>query len=181
MNGFSFLEPDLLPRIHMLTAIVWRYRAYIGMIVIGVIVCAGTLEIERARLRHAHETVLRYQAQLDATKRAMQHDRAAFQVMFDTIALDREVRTITESGVRDARRITRIAAAIPEHAWLTSIARVDDRLAIEGRARDLTAVAGVIRNLSREPGLRDPELKTASLVDARHGTEMLYQLDVAAQ
>lgn len=181
MNGFSFSEPDLLPRIFMLAEVVRPYRACAGMILLGVILCAGTLQIERVRVGHALETVERYQQQLDETKNEMQHDGAAFQRMFDTIALDREVRTITASGTRDARRLTKIAAAIPEHAWLTSIARIDDRLIIEGRARDLTAVAAVIRNLSRAPGLTDPELKTVSLVDVRHGSEMLYQLDVAAQ
>ncbi len=178
MNGFSFLEPGFPLQMERALAFARAHSIALIAACACITLCSGTWAVERVRLHQALALQASYQVRFDLSKRELEARSVSFQRMLDVIAIDREIRHIADSGRTDARRITEVANAIPEHAWLTSVIRTADHMQIEGRARDLSAVSRVMRNLSNERGLANPALKTAALMDERAGRQIRYELDV---
>ncbi len=135
-------------RLHAATAALGAALAILG----------GACAIETYRLADARHVESTYQHRCQQSERALQRTRVYYARVQALAALDRRVEEIVVSGNVDARLIADIADQLPTHAWLISILHDQSGITIEGRARDLSVVADVIRALMRCRSLRDPTL-----------------------
>jgi Tfp pilus assembly protein PilN len=139
----------------------------------------GAWTIEAYRLQEALKMQAVYQAHYDATQRELKQANVYYSRVRALVDLDRRVRGIAASGDADARTLADIANELPQHAWLTGISHDAGGLALEGRAKDLSVVSGVMRGLMRSKRLHNPTLETAA-IDKEPGraAQMKYEVHV---
>jgi Tfp pilus assembly protein PilN len=120
-----------------------------------------------------------YQERFDETDRALKRTNVYYDRVKALVDLDRRVHDIAASGDADARTLAEIANRLPQHAWLTGISHDAGGLALDGRAKDLGVVSGVMQGLMRAKHLHSPTLISAT-ADKEHGhyAGMKYEIHV---
>lgn len=79
----------------------------------------------------------------------------------DLLALDARLRRIRLSGSFLSARLADIANHVPHEAWLTSIARTDDGLELQGRAKGLHVLSATVADLMSSSAASSPTLVRA--------------------
>jgi Tfp pilus assembly protein PilN len=145
----------------------------------SVAVIAGAWGIDVYRLHEAVKMEAVYQQRYDEADRAVKRTDVYYDRVKALVALDRRVHEIAASGDADARTLAEIANRLPEHAWLTGISHDAGGLALDGRAKDLAVVSGVIHGLMRAKQLHNPMLVSAA-ADAAYGRDagMKYEIHI---
>lgn len=162
------LEFRVPPRLHAAAVALAGALAVIG----------GACGIEAYRLREALTMESVYQARYDAVHARLQETHVYRERVRALVDLDRRVRSIAESGDADARALAEIANMLPAHTWLTGISRDAGGLVLEGDARDLGVLGGVIRNLMHAKHVHRPTLLGAAAADDRRGDAVKYRIHV---
>lgn len=140
-----------------------RFQTPMFALAAAVAVVGGAWGIEAYRLREALKVQSVYESHYDVAAARLKATKvyyARVQRMFD---LDIRIRRIAASGDADARALAEIANQLPPHAWLTGISHDGTGLALEGKAKDLDVVSGVLRGLMHAKDLHNPELQSAEL------------------
>jgi Tfp pilus assembly protein PilN len=182
MSSFDYLHsahPDWLRRLVDIRIPERLYAPLLGLLTACVAI-AGAWGIEKQRLLQAQHIEAAYRSRFEISERAVRKTRIYYDRVTALVSLDRQIRTIVDSGNTDARRLAEIANNLPPHAWLTQIVR-DERggVSLEGRAKDLAVVAGVLRSLMRAPELRNPTLSSAQTIRvSAHETVVKYVMHV---
>lgn len=161
-----------------------RFHSALFALVGAAVVIAGAWGIDVFRLKQALSVEAVYQERHDETERALQRTNIYYDRVKALVDLDRRVRKIAASGDADARTLAEIANRLPAHAWLTGISHDATGLALDGRAKDLGVLSGVMHGLMHAKHLRSPILVSASLDKERgQDTAMKYEIhiDGAAQ
>lgn len=166
MISFDFMHsarPDWLRGLIEIRVPHRLYNALSG-VAAALAIVAGAWTIEHHRFSDARAMEAAYQRRFDSSERALQKTKIFYDQVQALTALDRHVRRIVASGDADARRLAEIANNLPEHAWLTSISRDQNGVALEGRAQNLGVISGVLHGLMRARTLRNPILTSAQAV-----------------
>jgi Tfp pilus assembly protein PilN len=142
-------------------------------------VIAGAWGIEAYRLGQAVRIEAVYQQHFDEADRELKQTNIYYDRVKALVDLDRRVHDIAASGDADARTLAEIANRLPEHAWLTGISHDASGLALNGRAKDLAVVSGVMQGLMRAKNLHSPTLVSAT-AEKEHGRGdgMKYEIHI---
>lgn len=131
--------------------------------VIGAVaVVAGAWGIQAYRLREALQLESVYSERHMRAVRELQRTSVYYDRVRALIELDRAVRRIAASGDADARTLAQVANHMPQHAWLTGISHDGTGLALEGHAKNLDVLGGVLQGLMHVNDLNAPTLVAAS-------------------
>lgn len=156
-----------------------RYHNALFAVAGSVIVIAGAWSIDSYRLRQALQVESVYQQRYDETDRALKETNLYYARVRALVDLDRRVRSIASSGDADARTLAEIANRLPAHAWLTGISHDATGLALDGRAKDLAVLSGVMQGLMHAKHLRSPTLVSAALDKVRgRASTMKYEIHI---
>jgi Tfp pilus assembly protein PilN len=139
-----------------------RFHGALFAVGAAVAVIAGAWCIEAYRLREALKVQAVYEQRYDEMQARLKQANVYYDRVRAIVALDRHVRQIAVSGDTDARTLAEIANRLPQHAWLTGISHDGSGMALQGHAKDLSVLSGVMRGLMRAKQLRSPTLVTAS-------------------
>lgn len=145
----------------------------------AVVVIGGAWGIDAYRLREALRVESVYQQRYDDSARRLQQTHVYYDRVKALVDLDRRVRSIAASGDADARVLAEIANRLPAHAWLTGISHDGTGMALDGRAKDLGVLSGVMHGLMQARHLHSPTLVSAVL-DKVHGHDaaMKYEIHI---
>lgn len=156
-----------------------RFYSALLALAAAVIVVAGAWIIESYRLRDALSVQAVYQQRFDRTQEQLRAANVYNDRVRAVVALDRRVRGIAASGDADARTLAEIANRLPQHAWLTAISHDETGLTLEGRAKNLAVLGGVIHELMRAKHLHSPTLVSA-IAEKPQGEDaaMKYEIHV---
>jgi hypothetical protein len=139
-----------------------RFHGALFAVGAAIAVIGGAWGIQAYRLREALKVQAAYQQRYDETLARLKQTNVYYDRVRAIVALDRQVRQIALSGDTDARTLAEIANRLPQHAWLTGISHDGSGIALQGHAKDLSVLSGVMRGLMRAKQLRNPTLVTAS-------------------
>lgn len=178
---FDYLHsarPLLLQRILELR-VPERYHNALFALVGSIVIVAAAWGIDVYRLREALGVEAVYQRHYDEAEHALKETNVYYGRVKALVDLDRRVRSIAESGDEDARMLAEIANTLPAHAWLTGISHDATGISLDGRAKDLAVLSGVMEGLMHAKHLRHPTLVSAAL-DGERGEvpEMKYQIHI---
>lgn len=178
---FDYLHsarPLLLQRV-LETRVPDRFHSALFALAGAVAVIAGAWVIDVYRLREALRVESVYQQRYEVAQSALKEANVYYDRVRALVELDRSVRHIAASGDADARTLAEIANQLPAHAWLTGISHDETGLALEGRAKDLSVLSGVMQGLMHAKDLRTPTLVSAALDKERgKATAMKYEIHV---
>lgn len=161
---FDYLHPARPPTLTRVLDMRVPQRFHVALVAAGAAaaIVAGACSIEAYRLREAREMQAAYQQRYDAVNAQLRRSKLYGDRVRAIAALDRRVRRISASGYADARMLAEIANRLPQHAWLTAIAHDASGLALQGQAKDLAVLSGVMRGLMAVNDVRTPSLLRAS-------------------
>ncbi len=179
MTAFDYLhapQPAWVSRVGAIRVPSYLHSA-LAALFFAVFIVTATWAIESHRL-HAALTVQQiYEVRLERSRTDMERTKVLYGRLERLAAIDRQVHEIERSGDLDAKRLAEIADRLPPHAWLTSIARDSDGIALEGRARDLAAVSRTVRALATARLVANPVLvNLTSESDFGGQSRIRYQL-----
>lgn len=160
MNSFDYLHDErdgLLARI-LDFRVPERMRGACTAVASVTFFVLSAWMLEAYRLHDALTSQAALQARLDATTAAVARTKVYYDRVVRIVAIDRQVREIVQSGDDRARQLAEIANAIPDHAWLTSIAADGSDIELDGSARDLTTLGLAFRSFARARSLGPPML-----------------------
>jgi Tfp pilus assembly protein PilN len=97
----------------------------------------------------------------------------------ELLAIDTRLRKIRRSGAVLSSGLADIANHVPARAWLTSIARVDTGLQIDGRAEGLDGLSDTVADLMSSSTAASPNLVRAIKEERdRSGTIVAFEVRV---
>lgn len=128
----------------------------------AVALLSGAWGIQAYRLHEALQLESVYNGRRIQAARDIQRVSVYYDRVRALVDLDRSVRRIAASGDADARTLAQVANQMPRHAWLTGISHDDTGLALEGHAKNLDVLSGVLQGLMHVRELKKPVLVTAS-------------------
>jgi hypothetical protein len=97
----------------------------------------------------------------------------------ELISIDTRLREIRRSGAVLSSRLADIANHVPAQAWLTSIARVDSGLLIDGNAEGLDGLSDTVVDLMSSSNTASPSLIRANKeARDRSGTIIAFEVRV---
>lgn len=156
-----------------------RYHNALFALIGSVVVIAGAWGIDVYRLREALRVEAVYQQRYDEAEHALKETNLYYDHVKALVDLDRHVRRIAQSGDADARTLAEIANTLPAHSWLTGISHDATGLSLDGRAKDLAVLSGVMEGLMHAKHVHRPTLVSASLdKDRGEIPEMKYQIHI---
>lgn len=142
MNSFDYLHdepPQVVSRLRALRSDrrIRGLGAFLGASLV-VVLCAWALEVER--LHEAQQSLQRAREQLERISVEAAKVKAEVDALHQTIALERRLFAVRESGTMAANRIASLALRLPAKSWLTSLHVDDSGGTITGRAIGLQSV-----------------------------------------
>ncbi|MDQ2871526.1 MAG: PilN domain-containing protein [Candidatus Eremiobacteraeota bacterium] len=181
LTGFDYLHdarPVWLMRLYAMRVPAYLHNAASALFC-AIVIVLGAWGIEVNRLHVALTTQQLFEVRFEASRTEMERTNVLYDRLKRLAGVDRQVHDIERSGDLDARRLAEIADRLPTHAWLTSIARDDSGLTLEGRARDLAVIGRTVRALATGRFIGNPVLLSATAdSDAGGHPLMRYQLHV---
>ena len=171
-------KPKLLQRISEVR-VPERFHMALLVLIGSAAVLGGACAIDAYRLREALRLQSAYQHRYDRAELALKRSKVYYDRVRALLAVDAKVHEIASSGDSDALMLAEIANRLPEHAWLTGIARDPGGFSLAGHARDLAVVGQVMRGLMRAKHVANPLLVSTALVKDRdpHST-VTYEIHV---
>jgi hypothetical protein len=156
-----------------------RLQAPFAALAAAVMIVGGAWGIDAYRLLYTLHVEEAYRQRYEQTQQALKRANLYYDRVRRIVELDRAVRDIAASGDANARMLAELARDLPPHAWLTGISNEGNGLALQGRAKDLSVVSGVMQGLLRSKRLHDPVLISAALNEAQQrDTTMTYEIQV---
>jgi Tfp pilus assembly protein PilN len=132
--------------------------------------------IEHARVADAQRIEATYRSRYERSERALREANLSTQRIRTLLAEDRRAREIAGSGRGAALRLTRLAALMPPHVWLTAVAQDEQGLRLDGRARTFDGVGALMEHFASAPGFA-PSLLSANAAEGSR--EIAYSIRLA--
>lgn len=135
----------------------------------ALVVVACAWAIQAHRLDRALRAEAAYETRYESAERQV---RIANRAAARRIAIDRmglRLQAIAGSGYGEARRLAEIANNIPQHAWITTIARRRSGYYVEGGADNLSRVGALLAALMHARYVREPMLVSVTSAGSGSG------------
>ncbi|HTX57049.1 MAG TPA: PilN domain-containing protein [Candidatus Acidoferrales bacterium] len=169
-DAFEQLRPRRLPE---------ALRTPLAALTTAVIVVAAWWAIEQVLLSQARSELQRQALRLQISRVELAELKLRRSHLEQLVSVDARLREIRRSGAALACGLADIANHVPATAWLTSIARVDGGLEIDGRAEGLDALGETVADLMHSSRAVAPDLIRASKEDRdRSGTIVNFAVRV---
>jgi Tfp pilus assembly protein PilN len=152
-EAFQYLRPSRIPE---------RLRTPLAALLTAVLVVAVWWTIEQVLLSQARAELQTQTFRLAASKVALTELKIRKTRLEELLAIDARLREIRRSGAALSSGLADIANHVPARAWLTSIARVNDGLEIEGQADGLDGLSDTVADLMSSSAAQSPNLVRAS-------------------
>jgi Tfp pilus assembly protein PilN len=166
MNRFNFLAPSPSDRLRAFPVLMapasYRPIAMLGAMVVFVGAISG---VEQVRLHLAQRDQAISTSRLersDASIADVKHLESRVNAEADLL---RAIRSIQQSGGRQANELAVIGNRLPPDAWLTAVHIENGKYALEGMAARVSAVATIMTTLRNAPTRAVPTL--VSIVNDR--------------
>lgn len=159
-EAFEALRPGRIPL---------ALRTPLAALLTATLVVAAWCCVERALLAQAQDELARQRLHLAASQLALHGVTIRRERIATILALDTRLRAIRRSGAMTAHALVDIADHIPPQAWLTSIARIDAGIEIDGRAIGIDGLSTTLADLMRSTSAPAPTLLRASTEDHHRG------------
>ena len=154
-DAFECLRPSRIPE---------PLRTPLAALATVVIIVGVWWIIEQLLLTGARNELQTQSLRLDASRVALRELRLHKARVQELLSIDGRLREIRRSGAVVSSRLADIANHIPSRAWLTSIARVDSGLQIDGSVEGLEGLSETVAALMSSSNAA-PDLIRASTED----------------
>jgi Tfp pilus assembly protein PilN len=155
-EAFEFLRPSRIPE---------PLRTPLAALLTVTLVVAVWWAIEQVLLSQARTELQAQTFRLAASKAALAELKLRKTLVEELLAVDSRLREIRRSGATLSSGLADIANHVPASAWLTSIARVNDGIEIDGQADGLDGLSDTIADLMSSSTVKSPNLVRASKDD----------------
>jgi Tfp pilus assembly protein PilN len=152
-DAFEYLRPSRIPE---------PLRTPLAALLTATVVVALWWVIEQVLLSQARAELQTQTFRLAASKAALAELKLRKTHVEDLLAVDSRLREIRRSGAALSSGLADIANHVPMRAWLTSIARVNDGIEIDGQADGLDGLSDTVADLMSSSTAKSPNLIRAS-------------------
>ena len=143
----------------------------------SLVLLAGAGLIEKAHYVQSARVEQSYRQRFELSEARLRAVNILYRHVLAIAALDSEIRSITDSGDADARRLEDIANKMPSHTWLTAITHDANGVVLDGKTRDLGSLSDLLRGLMRLRRASNPVLRSAVVTDGSpKTTAVAYEL-----
>lgn len=168
---FERLRPSRIPE---------PLRTPLAAFATAIIIVGVWWVVEQVLLAQARNELQAQSLRLSASQIALKELKLRETHVAELSAIDARLRQIRRSGALLSSRLADIANHVPVQAWLTSIARVDNGLQIDGRAEGLDGLSETVADLMSSASAVSPDLVRANKEDSdRSGTTIAFEMRVA--
>lgn len=161
---FEYLRPSRVPE---------PLRTPLAALVTVTLVVAVWWVIEQLLLAQARAELHAQTFRLAASQAALAELELHKTHVEDLLAVDTRLRGIRRSGAALSSILADIANHVPARAWLTSIARLDDGIEIDGRADGLEGLSDTVADLMSSSAAASPDLIRATKDDRVHLADII--------
>ncbi|HTZ55228.1 MAG TPA: PilN domain-containing protein [Candidatus Acidoferrum sp.] len=155
-EAFEYLRPSRIPE---------PLRTPLAALLTATLVVAVWWVIEQVQLAQARHELQTQSFRLAASKAALTELKLRKTHIEALLAVDLRLREIRRSGATLSSGLADIANHVPARAWLTSIARVNDGIEIDGQAEGLDGLSDTVADLMSSSTAKSPDLIRASKED----------------
>ncbi|MGB6986447.1 MAG: PilN domain-containing protein [Candidatus Aquilonibacter sp.] len=155
-EAFEYLRPSRIPE---------QMRTPLAALVTVTLVVAVWWAIEQVLLSQARAELQAQTFRLAASKAALAELKVRKTEVKDLLIVDARLREIRRSGAALSSSLADIANHVPDRAWLTSIARINDGIEIDGEADGLDGLSDTVADLMSSSAAASPNLIRASKED----------------
>jgi Tfp pilus assembly protein PilN len=167
---FEHLRPSRIPE---------PLRTPLAALITIALVVGAWWVIEQILLGQARSELQAQTLRLYTSKLALSELKLRRTRVEELLAIDTHLRKIRSSGAALASRLADIANHVPPRAWLTSIARVDAGLQIDGLAEGLDGLSDTVADLMSSSTAASPDLVRVSKEERdRSGAIVAFQVRV---
>lgn len=152
-EAFEHLRPSRLPE---------ALRTPLAALLTVTLVVGAWWAIEQMLLSQARSELRTQTFRLAASKAALAELKLRKTRVEELLAVDSRLRAIRRSGALLSSSFANIANHVPARAWLTSIARVNDGLEIDGQADGLDGLSDTVADLMSSWAAASPSLVRAN-------------------
>ncbi len=172
-DAFEYLRPSRIPE---------PLRTPLATLLTVIIVVGAWWMIEQLLLSQARDELQTQTFRLAASKAALTELKLRKTHIEALLAVDSRLRAIRRSGATLSSGLADIANHVPARAWLTSIARVNDGLEIDGQAEGLDGLSETVADLMSSSAAASPDLVRASKTDRdRSGALIAFVMRVGGR
>lgn len=150
---FDYLRPSRIPE---------PLRTPLATLLTATLVVAVWWAIEQVLLSQARAELQTQTFRLAASKAALAELKLRKTRVEELLAIDERLREIRRSGATLSSGLADIANHVPARAWLTSIARLNDGIEIDGQADGLDGLSDTVADLMSSATAKSPNLVRAS-------------------
>ncbi len=155
-EAFEYLRPSRIPE---------PLRTPLAALITVMLVVAIWWVVEQLLLSQARAELQTQTLRLAASKAALDELKLRKNQVQDLLAIDARLREIRRSGAVLSTSLADIANHVPPRAWLTSIARINDGIEIDGQADGLDGLSDTVADLMSSSSAASPDLIRASKED----------------
>jgi Tfp pilus assembly protein PilN len=171
-DAFEYLRPSRIPE---------ALRTPLAAFATVVVIVGAWWIVEQLLLAQARDELQGQSLRLSASRVALRDLKLRKARVEQLLSIDTRLREIRRSGAVLSGRLADIANHVPARAWLTSIARIDSGLQIDGNAEGLDGLSDTVADLMASSNAATPELVRASKEDRdRSGTIIAFQVRIGA-
>jgi Tfp pilus assembly protein PilN len=169
-EAFEYLRPSRIPE---------TLRTPLAAFATVVVIVGVWWIVEQLLLAQARGELQAQSLRLSASRVGLHELKLRKTRLEQLISIDTRLREIRRSGAVLASRLADIANHVPDRAWLTSIARVDGGLQIDGNAEGLDGLSDTVADLMSSSNAASPSLIHASKEDRdRSGRIIAFEVRV---
>ena len=152
-EAFEYLRPSRIPE---------ALRTPVAALLTVTLVVGAWWAIEQMLLSQARSELQTQTFRFAASKAALAEVKLRKTRVEELLAVDSRLRAIRRSGAALSSGLADIANHVPARAWLTSIARVNDGLEIDGQTDGLDGLSDTIADLMSSEAAASPSLVRAN-------------------
>jgi Tfp pilus assembly protein PilN len=182
MTHFDFLRdapPAFVERLRP-TRIPIDMRTPLAALATTIVIVAAWFGVETMQLQQAQQECAEQRSRAIASRADVAQTKVRRTKLDGLIALDQRVREIRRSGAVLGHHFADIANHVPKDAWLTSIARIDSGMEIQGDAIGLEGLSIALADLFSSSVAISPALVRAGRDDREVGRNVLsFQIHAA--
>ncbi|MGD0969379.1 MAG: PilN domain-containing protein [Candidatus Aquilonibacter sp.] len=169
-EAFEYLRPSRIPE---------ALRTPLAAFATVLIIIGAWWIVEQLLLAQARGEMRAQSLRLSASRVALRDLKLRKTRVEQLLSIDTRLREIRRSGAVVSSRLADIANHVPARAWLTSIARVDSGLQIDGNAEGLDGLSDTVADLMSSSNAAAPDLVRANKEDRdQSGTIIAFEVRV---